>query len=84
MLFMTEDDAAIMNKYRLNYFCLTSQNNKKNAKKDLEALAKMLYPQQLEGITDFSANYEIGLNLEARKKQTLDWAFRDGFYWDIV
>lgn len=34
MLLMTEDDTAIMNKYRLNYFCLTNQKNKTNAKKD--------------------------------------------------
>ena len=43
---MTEDDAPIMNKYRLNYFCLSNQNNKTAAKKDFESLAKKLYPQQ--------------------------------------
>ncbi len=32
VLFMTEDDAAIMNKYRLNYYCLTNQRNKNKAK----------------------------------------------------
>ncbi len=31
---MTEDDAAIMNKYRLNYYCLTNQRNKNKAKED--------------------------------------------------
>lgn len=30
---MTEDDAGIMNKYRLNYFCLTNQRNRKKAKR---------------------------------------------------
>lgn len=43
---MTEDDAAIMNKYRLNYFCLTNQKNKRKAKEDFVSLAKRLYPQQ--------------------------------------
>jgi hypothetical protein len=47
MLFMTEDDTPIMNKYRLNYFCLTNLNNKNAAKKDFEVLAKQFYPQQL-------------------------------------
>jgi len=42
---MTEDDTALMNKYRLNYFCLTNQGNKQSAKKDFEELALKLYPQ---------------------------------------
>ncbi len=26
----------------------------------------------------------MGLTQEARKKQTLDWVFRDCFYWNLV
>jgi hypothetical protein len=26
----------------------------------------------------------LGLTQEARRKQTLDWVFRDSFYWDLV
>lgn len=44
MLFMTEDDASIMNKYRLNYYCLTSQKNKQKAMTDFISLALKLYP----------------------------------------
>ena len=84
MLFMTEDDTPIMNKYRLNYFCLTNLNNKTAAKRNFEELAKQFYPQQSEAINDFAAKYELGLSQEARRKQTLDWVFRDCFYWDLV
>lgn len=42
---MTEDDAAIMNKYRLNYYCLTNQKNKQKAMADFANLANKLYPE---------------------------------------
>ena len=84
ILFMTEDDAAIMNKYRLNYFCLTNQKNKTMAKKDFEALAKRLFPQQAQLIHEFSTNYNLSLDIVARRKQTLDWVFKDSFYWDLI
>lgn len=81
---MTEDDTGIMNKYRLNYFCLTNQKDKRKGKNDFEDLAKKIYPNQLQAIQDFSNKYSINLDLESRRKQTEDWIFRDSFYWDLV
>lgn len=81
---MTEDDAALMNKYRLNYFCITNQNNKRKAKKDFEELARKLYPEQANLIDEFADKYTCGLDNEERYRQTTEWAFKDSFYWSLV
>lgn len=47
-LFMTDDDTNLMNKYRLNYYCLTNQSNKSKAKEDLISLATKFYPNKKE------------------------------------
>ena len=53
-LFMTEDDTGLMNKYRLNYYCLTKQKNKGSAKKQFAQLAMKLYPEQKSMLSDFT------------------------------
>lgn len=44
ILFMIEDDTNLLNKYRLNYHCLTSNNSITKAKDDYVKFVTQLYP----------------------------------------
>ena len=46
ILFMIEDDTNILNKYRLNYHCLTNNNSQHKAKDDYVKLVKQLYNEE--------------------------------------
>lgn len=44
ILFMIEDDTNLLNKYRLNYHCLTSKKSLKRARDDYVKFVTQLYP----------------------------------------
>lgn len=47
---MIEDDANLLNKYRLNYYCLTNKRNKTLSKEHFVELSKKLYPLEKTAI----------------------------------
>ena len=44
LLCMIEEDRKILNKYRLNYFCITTPHNRQASKQDFIELSKHLMP----------------------------------------
>jgi hypothetical protein len=46
LLSMLEEDRKMLNKYRLNYFCITTKHPKTKSKEDFINLANALYPEQ--------------------------------------
>ena len=53
MLTMLEEDRKLLNKYRLNYYCLTSKCHREKAKEDFVTLARHLMPEQASSIDKF-------------------------------
>lgn len=43
---MIEDDTNLLNKYRLNYHCLTTNNSQQKAKDDYVKMVKQLYSEE--------------------------------------
>lgn len=50
---MLDEDRKLLNRYRLNYFCITSKHLKTKSKDDFIRLAKALSPDQGDKITKF-------------------------------
>lgn len=46
VLFLTENDTKSINRYKLNYRCLTGKVNKEQGKVDFLALAEKMYPDK--------------------------------------
>lgn len=53
MLCMLEEDRKLLNRYRLNYFCITSIHYKQTSKEDFIKVAQELMPQQQHKIEQF-------------------------------
>lgn len=81
ILFMIPGDINNLNKYRLNYHCITLDFFRDAAKKDLITFAKSVYPEQDQAIEAFEKNYKVDLPQKQRIKQTLDWLVMDNFFW---
>jgi hypothetical protein len=50
---MLDEDRKLLNRYRLNYFCITSKHLKTKSKDDFIRIAKTLNPDQHEKILKF-------------------------------
>ena len=81
---MIDQDAKMLNKYRLSYHCNTTFNDRAQAKKDFVTLARKLYPQQNEAIDEFESKYDLELKGKERNEMVLNWAFKNNFYWEMV
>ena len=81
ILFMIPEDINTLNKYRLNYHCVTLDFSREAAKKDLITFAKSIYPEQDMALQMFEKNYKIELPQKERIKQTLEWLVMDNFFW---
>ena len=68
---MIDEDTNLMNKYRLNYFCLTNQINKTQAKEEFCNLAEKFYPEKKKEIMEFKEKYNMSLSGEERIMQTV-------------
>ena len=77
---MIEDDTNLMNKYRINFYSLTCKYSEPAAKKDFVNLAKRLYPEQGQAITQFDSEYKIDLSGDAKTQQTLSWIGKGNFF----
>ena len=75
LLCMIEDDRKLLNKYRLNYFCITSANNRESGKADFIKVARHLTPEQEDKIDLFEKGYNLQLKGKEAHKQTLNFAF---------
>ncbi len=53
LLCMLEEDRKLLNRYRLNYFCITSLHYKTSSKTDFITLATELMPEQQDKIDRF-------------------------------
>lgn len=56
---MTENDTNLLNKYRLNFHCLTSKGSKEKAKQQFLTFADQIYPEQQRDIEAFKNNYKV-------------------------
>jgi hypothetical protein len=84
LLCMLEEDRKMLNKYRLNYFCITAPHHRPSGKDDFVAVAKHLMPEQDSKIAKFETEYNLSLQGREGHRQTLQWAFDDCFYWNII
>ena len=50
---MLEEDRKSLNKYRLNYYCITAKQERNVSKKDFAELARFLCPDESERIDKF-------------------------------
>ncbi len=50
---MLDEDRKLLNRYRLNYFCITANHLKTRSKEDIIKLARTLMPEQTEKINKF-------------------------------
>lgn len=50
---MLDEDRKLLNRYRLNYFCITSKHLKTKSKEDIVQLAQALMPEQTDKISKF-------------------------------
>ena len=80
MLTMLEEDRKSLNRYRLNYYCLTSSHHRAKAKEDLIKLARHLMSGYNNAIDKFEQEYNVELSGNAAHEQALQWAFRDSFF----
>ena len=81
---MLEEDRKLLNKYRLNYFCITTPHHKAKSKEDLITIARELMPKHEEQVDQFQKEYNIALKGKDAHSQVLKWAFADSFYWLLV
>ena len=75
LLCMIEDDRKLLNKFRLNYFCITSASNRESGKEDFVKVVNHLMPEQEERIDIFEKSYNLALKGKDAHRQTLSWAF---------
>ena len=61
LLCMIEEDRKLLNKYRLNYFCITAPHNRPASKEDFINLSRHLLPNQEDNISIFENQYNIEL-----------------------
>lgn len=78
---MLPEELDTLNKYRLNFHCLTLKVDRVKAKQDLVNFAKNVYPRQAKEIEEFEINYRTDCSQEERIVQTKEWLVKDNFYW---
>lgn len=83
-LFLIDQDTKSLNKYRLSYHCNTKYSNRTTAKENFITLAKKIYPEQMAAIEEFEKTYDLDLKGEEKREMVFNWAFKNGFYWDLV
>lgn len=81
---MIEEDRKVLNKYRLNYYSITTKHQKDKSKLDFINIAKTLCPEEAANIERFDATYNIGLGDEQTYSQALQWAFESNFYFKLI
>jgi hypothetical protein len=81
---MIEEDRKVLNKYRLNYYSITTKHQKDKSKLDFINIAKALCPEEAANIERFDAAYNIALGDEQTYSQALQWAFESNFYFKLI
>ena len=81
MLFLLPEELDTLNKYRLNFHCLTLELDRPKAKQDLIKFLKKVYLGQAKDIEEFEMNYKTDCSQEERIIQTKEWLVKDNFYW---